>query len=128
MPASKNLLKRSETPVNNYSRGQQAESVAADYFKSKGFVVLLRNISFYYAEVDLLMLSPQGEIVLIEVKSIKDEMVWRRPVSTNQKKRLKRTFESVLSSAHKTKSIVRFHLATVNTENEVSIFEDFLSD
>jgi len=77
----------------------------------------------YYGEIDLLLISPEGDLVLVEVKSVKTDLSWRNPVSGKQKKVLRKSFEHLLASSHRG---VRAHLIAVNQFDEVYMFEDFL--
>lgn len=72
------------------------------------------------------MLSPSGELVVIEVKSINESDAPFRPlIGRSQKMRLLRVYESLTNTS---KRHVRIHLAAVNQAAEVTVFFDFLGD
>ena len=49
--------------------GPQGERIAARYLRRRGFRVLGRNLVTPFGEADLLCTSPDGHIVVVEVKS-----------------------------------------------------------
>ncbi len=50
--------------------GRRGERVAARHYRRRGYRVLARNLRLGRSEVDLLLLSPTGEdVVIVEVKS-----------------------------------------------------------
>ncbi len=49
--------------------GRQGEQDAAEYAVSRGFTVLERNYRTPYGEIDLILRSPENEIVFVEVKA-----------------------------------------------------------
>lgn len=112
--------------MNLKIRGARSEDLVIQHFQEKGFIFVVNNLSTYHAEVDLLFLSTEGELVLVEVKTvINDDLHFRPIVGLDQCRRLKKVFESLLAHS---KRPVRLHLAAVNQFDQVTIFDDFLGD
>lgn len=51
------------------SEGIRGESLAEGYLKGKGYKILGRNEKLMGIEVDLIALSPDGDVCFVEVKS-----------------------------------------------------------
>lgn len=49
--------------------GQQGEHDAADYAMEHGYTLIRQNYRSPYGEIDLILRSPEGELVFTEVKS-----------------------------------------------------------
>ncbi|MCB0351814.1 MAG: YraN family protein [Bdellovibrionales bacterium] len=110
----------------NNSRGRFCESLAANHFvENLGHIFVTQNLNLYFGEIDLLLISPEGELVVVEVKSVNDELSWRAPVSKSQALRLKRVMDHFVATSPRA---CRMHLAAVNQQNEIVVFEDFLAD
>ena len=106
-------------------KGSNAETVAIHHFENLGAVLICRNLPTIFSEIDLVFLSADNEIWLIEVKLVDhDELIFNSPVKDQQMRRLKRLVDRWIECVDKP---VRFHLAAVNHKNEVLLFEDFLS-
>lgn len=50
-------------------RGRAGERLAAKHLKSKGYRVLARNLRSRHGELDLVVWSPDGAVVAVEVKA-----------------------------------------------------------
>ncbi|MEM9882850.1 MAG: YraN family protein [Planctomycetota bacterium] len=50
-------------------RGRRGERLAARHLKHKGYRVLARNLRSRHGELDLLVESPDGAVVVVEVKA-----------------------------------------------------------
>ena len=53
---------------NKRRLGAQKEQLAAEYLEKKGFYILERNFFCWQGELDLVAISPERELVFIEVK------------------------------------------------------------
>ncbi len=105
-------------------KGSNAETVALQYFEKHGAQLICRNLPTIFSEVDLVLLSAENEILLVEVKLVDhDELIFAAPVKRPQMLRLKRLLVRWQESVNKS---VRLHLAAVNHRGEVIVFEDFL--
>ena len=110
---------------NTRVKGSSAETVALGYFEKLGARLICRNLPTIFSEVDLVLLSADNEILLVEVKLVDhDELIFTAPVKQQQMQRLKRLLVRWQEGVDKT---VRLHLAAVNHQGEVIVFEDFLS-
>lgn len=108
------------------SRGARSEELVIAHFVSLGFVFVVNNLCLYHAEVDLIFLSPEGELTFVEVKSVlSDEAGFRPIIGPDQSRRLKKVFESTIQYS---KRPIRMHLAAVNQLDQVTVFSDFLGD
>lgn len=108
------------------ARGKNSEDIARTHLEKLGYTFVTGNLRLYFAEIDLLMLSPAGELVVIEVKSVNEESAPFRPyLGRDQKNRLARVYENLV---HTSKRSVRMHLAAVNQASQVTLFFDFLGD
>ncbi len=86
----------------------------------------MNNLRLNFGEVDLLFISPEEELTLVEVKSVRSDDISFRPlIGPDQRRRLKRVFESLCSTS---KRPVRIHLAAVNQQGKIFVYHDFLSD
>jgi len=56
-------------PSKRQIAGKKAEAYVAAEFVDLGWELLAENLRTPFAEVDLLMLSPQGKLVVMEVKA-----------------------------------------------------------
>jgi putative endonuclease len=57
----------SQTPRQRV--GKWGENAAARYLERQGYTILARNARTRYGEIDLVVRSPQGELVFVEVKT-----------------------------------------------------------
>ena len=53
---------------NSYNFGQEAEKLAADYYRNLGFQILQKNYRYRKAEVDLIV-QKDNLLVVVEVKA-----------------------------------------------------------
>lgn len=56
--------------MHRRARGDKAEALARDSLIAKGYKLLEHNQHMRFGEIDLIMLSPEGEHVFVEVRSI----------------------------------------------------------
>jgi Holliday junction resolvase-like predicted endonuclease len=78
-----------------------------------------------FAEIDLVFLTPEDEIALVEVKSVNErDLIFGSPVKSKQRLRLRK---ALIRWGEAIDRPVRLHLAAVNHSAEVITFFDFLS-
>lgn len=53
---------------NKRQLGAEKELLAAEYLKTRGFRILEKNFFCHQGEIDLIALSPEQELVFVEVK------------------------------------------------------------
>ncbi|MDR7329604.1 YraN family protein [Corynebacterium guangdongense] len=57
------------TSTTNSELGRRGEDAAAAHYISQGYVLLDRNVRYDVGELDLVLRSPGGEVVFVEVKT-----------------------------------------------------------
>ena len=109
LPASKNI-----------SRGLFCEElVVRDYLK-RGYRCVRRRWKSPFAEIDLLLKSPDQTWLLVEVKSVPSLEYLHVRIAENQKRRLQRALQYCLEKQPGT----RLELAVVSQSGEILIFQD----
>ncbi|MEM9882865.1 MAG: YraN family protein [Planctomycetota bacterium] len=63
------LRGRSSGDANHLRRGRRGERLAARHLKKNGYRVLARNLRSRHGEIDLVAASPDGAVVIVEVKA-----------------------------------------------------------
>lgn len=58
-----------KTAENHWDAGRRGEDLALAHLLAKGYRLVHRNYRFGRGEIDLIMDSPDGELVFVEVKS-----------------------------------------------------------
>lgn len=67
--------------------GRQGETDAADYALKHGYALIRRNYRTPYGEIDLILRSPEGELVFVEVKARSDTYFGYPERAVDQRKR-----------------------------------------
>lgn len=116
-PASKNTSKIS---LSAQQQGLRCEQIALDHYLSKSYHLIGQRVKTPFAEVDLVLKSPQDEIVLVEVKSLSSFDFLAERISKTQKQRLVRAHRYFLTKH----DLVRLELAVVSHEGELLIFDE----
>jgi Holliday junction resolvase-like predicted endonuclease len=89
------------------------------YYQKNKYKLLRRRWKTTFAEVDLLLLSPENRYVMVEVKSLHSTDFLPHRLSWKQKGRLQKVIESFSSK----NLSVCFHLAVVDKADQVLIFD-----
>ncbi len=71
--------------------GRWGEKRCEKYLRARGYRTLARNYNCAVGEIDLVMSSPDGAIVFIEVKTRRSEEFARARDAVNRRKRLRMT-------------------------------------
>ena len=116
-PASKNT---SRIHLSAQQQGLRCEQIALDHYLSKYYQLVGQRVKTPFAEVDLVLKSPQDEIVLVEVKSLSSFDFLAERISKTQKQRLIRAHRYFLTKHDR----VRLELAVVSHEGELLIFDE----
>ena len=74
---------------NKRSLGAEKEQLAAEYLKKKGFHILEKNFFCRQGEIDLIAVSPEQELVFIEVKYRSDTRNGFPEEAVNKRKQAK---------------------------------------
>lgn len=103
------------------ARGKSCEDLALQHYLSRSFQLIRRRWKSPFAEIDLVLRAPTGEIVLVEVKSLKSVEYLHVRISRRQKQRLQR---ALIFSAERRPG-TRMELAVVSQQGLVETFSDF---
>ncbi|GIL17489.1 MAG: hypothetical protein BroJett040_12400 [Oligoflexia bacterium] len=105
-------------------RGLQAEIKVLDHYTQQlGYTKLHHRLRTPFAEVDLVLRSPQGVLTIIEVKTcINFEYLGMR-IKKDQMSRLKR----VIRYFSEREFSVDFHYAVVSHDGKIQVFSDVFS-
>jgi putative endonuclease len=80
---------------NTISVGKKGEEKIQDFLTNKGFVILEKNYRFGKKEIDLIALSPENDLVFVEVKYRKTNFDENPAFTVNKKKQ-----HNIISAAH----------------------------
>ncbi len=120
-PELKNSSKSRVKSLWAYERGLESEYRVKKFYEAKGFKLLKHRLRTPFAEVDLLFQSPQGQVLMVEVKSANTEDFYLFRVPIKQKKRLER---AVLYMSEELGCFIEIHWAFVKNSGEVVVVED----
>lgn len=110
--------------MGNYKEfGEKCEAFALQFYLRLGFQLKAQRLKTKYAEIDLVFVSPQKHLILVEVKSKTRAGFEAFRVSKNQKDRLRRAHEHFSSKWPHVES----HLAIVSQDGLVEVHRDYLS-
>lgn len=103
--------------------GDQTEHWIHEYCKNHGLHILARNYKLRGIECDLIIKSPNQEIWLLEVKTLKYNCYLERRVSPSQIQRIRAALGYlILMYPNHT---VRAHLVTVSKDQTIQWYYDF---
>jgi Holliday junction resolvase-like predicted endonuclease len=110
--------------VGNYKElGEKYEALALRFYLLHGYRLKAQRFKTKVAEIDLVLTSPEGHLVLVEVKSKSQRGFEAFRVSTQQKNRLRRAHQFFSAQW----SHVESHLAIVSQDGKVEVHRDYLS-
>lgn len=119
----KTTLTKKEEPRSAQKRGLECEARVESFLRAKGFKTLAQRLKTPFAELDLIMQSPTGEVWMIEVKSCISPAWWQHRVGQRQKQRLLQALQFLTNTCSTPHHAV---LAIVGPNDEVELIEDFL--
>jgi len=90
--------------------------IARKHFETKGFQVLSQNAKYFGTEIDLVLGNPDGDFVIVEVKSLKNPSLWHFRLTQKQKMRLLRVHRQWVGRWRRP---VELLLALVTEDSEV---------
>lgn len=104
-----------------HQRGVEAEERVLRHYLDKNHVFLGQRLRTPFAEVDLLFRTPEGHVLMVEVKAISsaDFQIYR--ISQRQKQRLLR---ALIYFSAQWDCLVEIHWAFVEKSGKVQIIED----
>lgn len=104
--------------------GAEAESLAAQHLREKGYVIVKRNYSGTDAEIDIIALDGET-LVFVEVK-YRNESGWEKPeesVSPAKQRRLWKAAEQYLAEAVGKERDMRFDVVAIRG-NQITHYVD----
>lgn len=104
-----------------HERGLQSENHVLKYYQQKNYTLLGQRVKTPFAEVDLLFRTPQGHLLMVEVKTANLSAFQSFRISQRQKARLLRALQFL---AARWDMLVEVHWAFVTKEGEITVFED----
>lgn len=106
--------------LKNFYLGEKSEDIALDHYLKRGFTCQARRWKSPFAEVDLVLISPEKKIYLIEVKRLSSFEFLSHRLSAKQKRRLQRAHLYCCEAWGE----VVLELAVVSQQGEVLIIEN----
>ena len=100
---------------STHKKGKNAEKLAEEYLKKKGWKILATNYKSLNAEIDIIALDKK-ELVIIEVKSGKaSHFELSQSVNYKKRKKIENAAKTFIYSRGYINSPIRFEIITVNT-------------
>ncbi len=118
------MYNKDVTKVRNKISGDSGEIQAANYLKSKGYVIFKTNYKTSFGEIDIIALK-NGVIVFVEVKK-RETLAFGRPceaVDFRKQQKIRRVAEYFLMKTNKSENDVRFDVIEI-VGNEITHLED----
>jgi len=110
--------------MNKYRAiGLKAEARVKGLCLKQGHQLIGQNLKIMGIECDLIFKSREGEIWILEIKSLNRIDYFDRRVSPVQKKRIQTVLNYLLNKYHG--SVIRAHLVTVCSRGIVQWYYDF---
>jgi len=106
-----------------HEQGLQAEARTIDWYHQKQYVILEQRVKTPFAEVDLLFETPEGHLLMVEVKSVKNADFIPTAIGKRQKQRLQR---AMIYLTEQFKTPVEVHWAFVSSF-DITVIEDITS-
>ncbi|MFS4460025.1 YraN family protein [Bdellovibrio sp. HCB2-146] len=91
------------------------------YYQKKTYQLIEQRVKTPFAEIDLLFRTPEGHLLLVEVKTANSVAFYNYRVTAGQKERL---FRAVQFLAARFECLVELHWAFVSIEGEITIISD----
>jgi putative endonuclease len=127
-PALKNTSKRSakkNAPAKPmywaHKRGLISEDRVRVYYQKKFYTLIEQRVKTPFAELDLLFRTPEGHLLIVEVKTANLASFYNYKVTPRQKFRLLRAVQFL---AERFSTLVEIHWAFVTKEGEITIISD----
>jgi putative endonuclease len=107
------------------SIGDAAEKLAEKFLKQRGYKLLQQNFSCRYGEIDLIMLSPDEEIVFIEVRYRKSEDFGgaKASITESKQRKIQKTAEYYLQQHEQDNAICRCDTITITSRGDAPHIE-----
>ena len=120
--ALKNTSKKSSKPLYwAHQRGLLSEERVRVYYQKKSYTLIEQRVKTPFAELDLLFRTPEGHLLLVEVKTANSASFYNYRVTPKQKMRLLRAVQFL---AERFSTLVEIHWAFVTKDGEITIISD----
>ncbi|MCD6412853.1 MAG: YraN family protein [Elusimicrobia bacterium] len=115
-------------PANRKEKGAEAENIASDFLKRRGYRILKRNFSAKTGEIDIIA-SKEKVLCFVEVKSASyDFLPPEMKVNFAKRKKILKTAEIFIATSKPDFEEIRFDVISV-TGGRIKFYEDaFRSD
>lgn len=125
-PSSQNIKKSKKTTSAKplywaHKRGLLSEDRVAAYYQKKSYRLIEQRVKTPFAELDLLFRTPEGHLLIVEVKTANLSSFYNYKVTPRQKIRLLRAVQFL---AERFSTLVEIHWAFVTKEGEITIISD----
>ena len=104
-----------------HQRGLLSEERVRVYYQKKSYHLIEQRVKTPFAELDLLFRTPEGHLLIVEVKTANLSSFYNYKVTTRQKFRLLRAVQFL---AERFATLVEIHWAFVTKEGEITIISD----
>ena len=104
-----------------HQRGLECEAKVIRHYQRKGYHLLRQRLKTPYAEIDLIFRTPEGNLLMVEVKSARTEVFIAYRLSKRQKLR---QHQALIFLAEHFKTSVEAHWAFVMDSGEIVVIED----
>ena len=104
-----------------HRRGLLSEDRVRAYYQKKSYSLIEQRVRTPYAELDLLFRTPEGHLLIVEVKTANLSSFYNYKVTPRQKVRLLRAVQFL---AERFATLVEIHWAFVTKEGEITIISD----
>lgn len=104
-----------------HQRGLLSEDRVRAFYQKKSYSLIEQRVKTPYAELDLLFRTPEGHLLIVEVKTANLSSFYNYKVTPRQKIRLLRAVQFL---AERFATLVEIHWAFVTKEGEITIISD----
>jgi putative endonuclease len=104
-----------------HQRGLVSEDRVRAYYQKKSYTLIEQRVKTPYAELDLLFRTPEGHLLIVEVKTANLSSFYNYKVTPRQKIRLLRAVQFL---AERFATLVEIHWAFVTKKGEITIISD----
>jgi Holliday junction resolvase-like predicted endonuclease len=101
--------------LKSFYRGQQAELHVAERLQAQGYQLLKQRYKIFHQEVDLVMKTPDGDYLLVEVKAVQEAAFLEHNLRARQMRGLRRVCQILREKGHK----IQIRLAVVLPNQEI---------
>ena len=113
-------------PTSNSSqiRGLEAERAILEYYEKRNYLCLAKRLKTPFSEIDLLFWTPDGDLLMVEVKSSNSLSFRSQRITWKQKRRLQNSMTFLNARFD---CLVLIHWAFVTQSGRIDVVEDVCS-